>query len=80
MRAMRAFLFIFAPSALISAHCARGNHFCYRISFVHYDHEIMSTKFHGDPSKNARYVRIFVHFCTFRADFRALRARKSRLT
>ena len=59
--------------------CSRGNQFCCKISFVHHDLEIMCTKFHWDRSKNARCARIFVHFCTFRADFRALRARKSKI-
>ena len=79
MRATRAFLSIFAPFALISARCARGNHFDHKISYVHHDLEIMCTKFHLDLTKNARSTRIFVHFCTFRADFRALRARKSNI-
>ena len=78
MRAPRAFLSNFWPSALISARAARGNQFDYLISYVHHDPEMMCTKFHLDRTKNARSARIFVHFCTFRADFRALRARKSK--
>ena len=77
MRTTRAFLSIFAPYALISARCPCRNPFCYKISYMHYDLEIMSTKFHGDQSKNAQYARIFVHFCTFRADFCEVRARKT---
>ena len=94
-------LSIFAPSALISARCARGNHFDHKISYVHHDLEIMCSarnhfdlkisyvhhdleimciKFHLDRTKNARSARIFIRFFTFNADFRALRARKSRLT
>ena len=79
MPAPRAFLFIFAPSALISARCARGNHFDHKISYVHHNLEIMCTKFHWDWTKNARSARIFVHFCTFRANFRARSARKSNI-
>ena len=68
---------IFFTLTPISARCARGNHFCHRISYMRHNLLIMCTNFHVFLSKNARFARIFVHFCTFRADFCALRTRKS---
>ena len=38
---------------------------------MHHDQEIMCTKFHWDQIKNIGSARIFVHFHTFDADFRA---------
>ena len=66
---------VFVPLTLRSVHCARGNHFYQKMSFVHHRPEIICTKLHDSLSKNGRSARISVHFCTINAGLRAQRAR-----